>query len=280
MPKLLMLKGLPGSGKSTYARNLVEKNQYTRVNKDDLRAMLHNSNHSKSKEGSVVAIRDAVVRDALSKGSNVVVDDTNFAPIHELHLREIAKDLNATFEFKFIDTPLEKCISQDLQRLNSVGQKVILQMYDQHLRPAPVVYKAPDGKPRAILCDIDGTIAHMGERSPYDWHKVGTDNPDKPVIDLLRRFNDRVIILMSGRDEICRPETVEWLATNKVPFHHLFMRPANDSRKDNIIKRELFEKHVRTEFNVDLVLDDRNQVVDMWRNELGLVCLQVAEGDF
>lgn len=280
MPKLLMLKGLPGSGKSTHARELVAKHQYTRVNKDDLRAMLHNSVHSKHKEQTVLAIRDAIVMEALEKGSNVVVDDTNFAPVHEARLRDLAKSFDAQFESKFIDTPVEACIERDLKRPNSVGHKVILQMHAQYLKPNPVVYEPPHGKPRAIICDIDGTIAHMCERSPYDWHKVGTDTPDKIIIDLLRRHDDRVIILLSGRDEVCRPETAEWLAENRVPFNHLYMRPEGDTRKDSIVKRELFDSYIRDAFNVEFVLDDRNQVVEMWRNELGLKVLQVAAGDF
>jgi len=145
--------------------------------------------------------------------------------------------------------------------------------------PTPVMYRPPHGKPRAILCDIDGTLAHMGERSPYDWHKVGIDTVDQVVIDLLRRYDNRVIILLSGRDSVCRPETIEWLAQNRVPFNYLFMRAEEDNRKDSVVKLELFNQHIRNDFNVEFVLDDRNQVVEMWRS-LGLKCLQVAPGDF
>lgn len=144
----------------------------------------------------------------------------------------------------------------------------------------PILYKPPHGKPRAIMCDIDGTIAHIGDRSPYDWHKVREDTPDQIIIDLLRRYDNRIIILVSGRDSVCRAETMEWLKDNRVPFHHLFMRTEGDNRKDSIVKRELFDSNIRENFNVEFVLDDRNQVVNMWRNELGLMVLQVAEGDF
>ena len=57
------------------------------------------------------------------------------------------------------------------------------------------------------------------------------------------------------------------------------MRPAGDRRRDSIVKAELFDRKVRDEYRVLVVLDDRKQVVDMWRS-LGLTCLQVAEGDF
>ena len=85
---------------------------------------------------------------------------------------------------------------------------------------------------------------------------------------------------MSGRDGVCEPETTKWLNDNEIPYDAMFMRAANDSRKDSIVKKELFEQFVRDHLAIEFVLDDRDQVVDMWRNELGLKVLQVAPGDF
>jgi hypothetical protein len=59
----------------------------------------------------------------------------------------------------------------------------------------------------------------------------------------------------------------------------LFMRKSGDYRKDSVVKKEIYERHIKEDFNVEFVLDDRDQVVKMWR-EQGLVCLQVAEGNF
>lgn len=134
----------------------------------------------------------------------------------------------------------------------------------------------------AIICDIDGTLAHMSGRSPYDWARVGEDSSDRNVAEVVRRLNTSGlwIILFSGRDSSCRRETEDWLRANNIPYDDLYMRPQGDNRKDSIIKRELFEKWVEGIYDVLCVLDDRNQVVDMWRNELGLTCLQVAPGDF
>jgi hypothetical protein len=57
------------------------------------------------------------------------------------------------------------------------------------------------------------------------------------------------------------------------------MRAESDFRKDSIVKKELFDNHIKNKYFIEYVLDDRNQVVDMWR-DMGLKCLQVQEGNF
>lgn len=280
-PKLLMLQGLIASGKSTYAKELVEKG-WVRVNKDDLRAMLHNSHHGKGKENLVLWIRDEIVKHALSQGQNVVIDDTNFNKIHQSTLMGIGQFYNAEFEIKFIDTPLEECILRDSKREKPVGEMVIRGMYNQYLAKEKVVEKyVPNlSLPKAYIFDIDGTLAEMGPRSPYEWSKVGIDTVITPIADLLRRLEQTTeIIIVSGRDGVCRPETLQWLKDNNIPFSELFMRPAGDSRKDSIIKKEIFFRDIAPKYNALGVFDDRNQVVKMWR-EIGLTCFQCAEGDF
>lgn len=130
----------------------------------------------------------------------------------------------------------------------------------------------------AIMVDIDGTLAHMnGRRKPYEWHLVGGDDVDETIASITNKY-DRVIV-MSGRDEVCRAETQAWLAKHSINYDKLVMRPLNDNRKDSIVKWELYEKHVKPFWDIEFVLDDRQQVVDMWR-ENGLKCLQVSEGAF
>jgi hypothetical protein len=140
----------------------------------------------------------------------------------------------------------------------------------------------------AWIVDIDGTLALRGDRSPYDWSKVGLDAPNKPVITVARALAARSsLIFMSGRMEQCREQTRLWLHTFLCPdaLHcmcsgPLLMRKDGDSRPDQIVKRELYERHVQGLHEVEGVLDDRDRVVKMWREELGLTCLQVAPGAF
>lgn len=279
--KVLILRGLPASGKSTYAKELVSKDHnWVRVNKDDLRAMMNNGEFSGKLEKQVIRTEREIAENALKLGKNVVIDDTNFNPIHEEYFRDLAIRYGAEFEIKFFDTPLEECIKRDNKRPNGVGETVIRRMYNQYLKPRPTVYEHDRSLPAAIICDIDGTLAHMEDRIPYDWSKVGEDKVDPIIKNLLDAVQGRyLIILVSGRDEVCREETRKWLGKHDIPYVRLVMRPEGDIRKDSIIKRELFENHIRPYYNIQFVLDDRNQVVEMWRS-LGLKCLQVQEGDF
>lgn len=282
--KLLMLKGLPASGKSTYANKLAESG-YVRVNKDDIRAMLHAGKWSKDNEDQVLRVRDFIIVDALKNGQSVVVDDTNFAPKHIARLKELASGVNGcTFETKFFDVTPEEAIRRDLKRPNSVGADVIMKMYNQYLAPPKIEYIPPPGKPHAIIVDIDGTLAHIKKingkdgRSPYDWHKVGEDELDVTIAEIVESYGDAVL-LVSGRDAVCRKQTEDWLAENDIIYEELFMRPEGDNRKDVQIKLEIYINYIKDNYQIDFVLDDRNQVVELWRR-IGLKTLQVAEGDF
>ncbi|WP_205752484.1 hypothetical protein [Cryptosporangium phraense] len=138
-------------------------------------------------------------------------------------------------------------------------------------------------KPSTVLVDVDGTLAaRVTDRSPYDWHRVGEDVPVAAVVTAVRALSaaGHAIVVLSGRDESCRRQTESWLTHHlDVPYRELHMRRAKDNRRDDVVKREIYERYVRDRYEVAFVLDDRNQVVRMWRR-LGLVCFQVADGNF
>ena len=123
----------------------------------------------------------------------------------------------------------------------------------------------------------------MSDRSPYHWHRVGEDTVSPAVEAAVRAFagapDGFAVVLLSGRDGVCRPETEEWLARHEIPYDELYMRAAGDNRRDSIVKAELFDAHIRQRYRIVAFLDDRDQVVRMWRR-MGLVCFQVAEGIF
>lgn len=294
-----MMKGLPGSGKSTIAKAMVDELDYVRTNKDELRL-----EHPNWDEVKIVHERNRQVRTAFDNKKSVVVDDTNFNPVHKKYLQKLCKDYGVQFEEVFVDTPLEECIKRDNARANGVGETVIKRMYRQYLRKIETPIKLDTDEDACIIVDIDGTLAHMteegrlrfGRQAPYMWKNVGEDKADLAVqttlvgiqlfgktvaqiMEAIERKGRLKTILMSGRDEVCRPETEKWLKDNGIQYDELFMRPQGDNRKDNLVKEEIYEREINGKYEVLLVLDDRDQVVEMWRNK-GLKCFQVAEGDF
>ena len=138
-----------------------------------------------------------------------------------------------------------------------------------------------EGAPDVILCDIDGTLALFGDANPYD-RDFSKDQINQAIWNILKTYDDSTssyIILLSGRNGKYQEITDKWLDNNGVHYDALFMRKEGDTRKDSIIKEEIYRAEIEGKYNVLFVLDDRNQVVDLWRS-LGLTCLQVAEGNF
>lgn len=290
--KIIMTKGLPASGKSTWARQYVlDHPDYMRVNKDELRQMIHAGKWSKSNERQIMIARDLIIQQSLKAGNSIIVDDTNFAPAHEKRFRELAIEYGAKFEIKdFTDVNIDECIARDQKRPNYVGEKIIRKMYSQYLKTDadfggtpldPVIFG--QHLDSCVVFDVDGTLACIGDRNPYDSKNCLVDKPNHSIIALnkfISRGDKNVkIFVFSGRSDDSRKETIEWLRVNQVFYDELFMRQGSDNRKDAIIKQEMFDAHIKGKYNVLFAVDDRNQVVRLWRS-LGITCLQVAPGDF
>lgn len=309
--RLVITRGLPACGKTTRARAWVAEDptRRARVNRDDLRRMLHDGvwlGHDTERQ--ILSARDALVRSLLAKGLSVVVDDTNL-PQHTVRdLARIAALAKVELEvWDMTDVAVDECVARDRLRSQrpldgemgaAVGEVVIRGMHARFLNGRPSPLPLPDelsdadddlepyvpvpGTPRAVMVDIDGTVALHGTRSPFDETRVHEDRPNEPVIEVVSALYEagHTIIYCSGRTEACRAATEEWLGQHVGDFYAaLHMRPVGDTRKDVIVKREMFDREIRDRYDVVCVLDDRDQVVQGWR-ALGLTVLQVAEGDF
>lgn len=302
MTTLHITRGLPGSGKTTFATGWVSADPTTRarVNRDDLRSMLFGVRWGLTfeQEQHVTAASHALVRAHLQRGLDVITDDTNLRPRYVREWRKVAGQCGADFEVHEMSADANLAIERDETREHRVGADVITRMAQKYMPggkylPVPPetepealrAYERPEGKPTAIVVDIDGTVALMGSRSPYDTSTVDQDQPHADVVDVVSALSREVehVVFLSGRDEECGGATINWLQKHLGGRVHatssLRMRPAGDRRRDSIVKAELFDEHVRDQYRVLVVLDDRDQVVRMWRS-LGLTCLQVAEGNF
>ncbi|MEH0844313.1 AAA family ATPase [Micromonospora sp. CPCC 205711] len=298
MPRLIATRGLPASGKTTFARTL--QPAVARVNRDDLRRMLHGERlFTQRAEYQVSLAQRAQVEALLAARVSVCVDDTNLRSRTLREWADLAARHDADFEVHdFTDVPLDECLRRDADRpeADRVGEEYIRRLHDRYLahRPLPLpvptarvgrvarVDEAPAGPPEIVLVDIDGTVALNVSRSPYDMTRVGEDLPNEAVIAAVRAMHAAGygVVFCSGRDASTRDTTAAWLARHvQVPYLALHLRARGDSRKDSVVKQEIYEREVRDRYRVVGVFDDRQQVVRMWR-ALGLTVFQVAEGDF
>lgn len=315
MQQIIVLIGISGSGKSTYAKEFIQKNpSYLRLSRDDLRRSLlpvplndywkWDNKRKDPIERVVTQLEKTALTAALDGGWNVLLDNTH---LRERTLNDILKQVeNRTVlvTFRPFDVPLDEAIRRDAARPDVVGEAVIREQFSRYQQmkkkiktnqtlvfpranstsARPAVQDA--SLPRCILVDIDGTVATMSDRSPFDWKKVHLDEPKQPVINVVKAMKTAgyAIVFLSGRDSVARADTISWLEKHvgwrEGEDYSLFMRPINDNRKDSIVKRELFENHIQGRYYVEVVLDDRDQVVALWRNDLGLTCLQVDYGNF
>lgn len=292
--KLLLTVGISNSGKSTFAKELTSSSDnWIEVNRDTIRASHFTSTkkigdykYTKAKEGQVTELVKDLAIGGLLAGLNVIVSDTNLNESTRNSFKEIVSELNTagySFEYaeKAFDVPPHVCWKRSQARGYTVPKKVINGQYKKFRQYMGMRQYTGDVRPNAVIFDIDGTLAKMQGRSPYDWDRVGEDLVNERVSALAQTFffSKNTVILLSGRDSCCRRQTEEWLATNHIHYHELYMRPEGSTQNDADMKEDLFWKHVADRFNVQLVVDDRTQVVDRWR-AMGLECWQVADGDF
>lgn len=277
---IIMTRGLPASGKTTWAKEQVLQGngKVKRVNKDELRAMVDASKHSDAREAEIVAIRDYLVTRWVMQGLTVIVDDTNLHPSHEERLRELAKELNVEFKIQdFTHVSLGTCLQRNRSRERQVPESWMFREWEKYLKPTQDWASQPF---KAIICDLDGTLALLNGRNPYDASQCGNDELNLVVRDIWDTFShDKYMkIIVSGRSDKHRDETERWLTRNWISYHALYMRKDGDSRPDEIVKREIYDEKIRGMYHVHVVIDDRPKVIRMWQYDLGLPVINVGYG--
>ena len=147
-------------------------------------------------------------------------------------------------------------------------------------------------KPNAIIIDLDGTLCnnnhrrHLVEKEKKEWGEFMAsmihDTPNDWCAEIIKLFqgsNTADVIYVTGRDDSYYDITRNWLFENNLWVGRLYMRRFKDYRKDTIVKKEIYHSVIAPNYNILFAIDDRQQVVDMWRS-LGITCLQCDVGDF
>ncbi len=295
MNTILMTKGIPASGKTTWTLNEMRKNpnKYKRVNKDLFREMIDAGLHDRNNEDFILKIRDYAVESALLKKHDVIVDDTNFSDKHFNAMCKIAKSIeDVLVQEKYFECSLKEALDRNSKRENKVPEHVIENMYVKHIKNKSIACRSEYFPPnnfenvkddlKNVIVDMDGTLAMSNDRNIYDLSQVLNDTINDRIKNLVKIFhsNGFKIIIVSGREDICKQDTIDWLNINEIPFNDLYMRKLKDYRKDSIVKREIYENFIIPNFGkVSYAIDDRPQVCKMWR-ELGITVLQLNHLDF
>lgn len=301
--KLIICRGIQGSGKSTWAKQFIHDNgsdKWVRVNNDDIRNMLGDY-WVPDREKLVAKIYKETIMSAIESGYNVIVDNMNLNPKTIKELESLCKyyyDISIgteTIEIEYKDffIPLDQCIANDLKRSNPIGSKVIKQTWRRY---APFIVsqinkaiinnerKVDSDKASGIIVDIDGTIARniVGRdfygKNAYSRYK--SDLPIWPVIEIIQSYAERGkdIIFVTGRDgcDESRDATIEWLSAHEFNDidYILHMRDNNSSIPAPEYKKSVYENVIAPYYNIEMVFDDDQRCVDMWR-DLGLNCLQM-----
>ncbi len=290
--KITFLKGLPASGKSTFANEFLTSNKKTvRVNKDDLRVTLFSKSFKRRNEGTVIKAERELVKYLLSLKLDVIIDNTHFNPIHEEFYRQLAEAMCVNFNLVEFNTPVQECIRRDTNRRmlgeRNVGRDVILNMAWTNN-----IYRSPNN---CLVSDMDGTLADCSHRRGYvrnldndpnfkkDWNKffslIGKDTVNPIVLNKIKKAkeNGLDIIIVSARPDYLRKETEAWLTVNQVPNDRIIMRDSSDSRADEITKKEMLDTLLDKSKIVEWV-DDRPKVIRMLRDN-GINVTDVGNGE-
>lgn len=279
--KAYVTVGVSASGKSSLAKKMMEEGKVQGiVERDQIRRNLFNFQQwseykfSRQKESQVSDIHCAMIEGFASLGDcNIIVSDTNLNESHRNALIAFLESVGFEVEVIDCDVTWEEACRRDEQREFSVGRKVLYKQWQQWIEYKKLkgdwyYYQPSTSSPNAVVFDIDGTVAHMHNRGPFDWDKVGDDLPKIAVVQLAQFYHKLGfhVIFLSGRDGICYRETRKWITNNIFPNgdYDLFMRAEGDTRKDSIVKLELFRNNIADNYYVMSLFDDRPQVVNMW----------------
>lgn len=302
-PRLLILIGAPGSGKSSFSENFLQTEaNWIRVCRDDFRAMqFEGTKASDRTEHLITYAIEACIERLLIKKSNVLIDATHSK---KEYLQQYINRFGhmADIEFKIFDVPLNvleervaireqatgKHIPKDvlIKYVNELENLKKIFNFEPRLKVTKVFkpYLHDEQKPTCFLFDLDGTLADANGRNMFNptSEDVMNDIPIIPVIRVLQAIEKHhQVIFISGREATNYQATRNWLIQHIYQGEEkdieLMMRAEGDYRRDSIIKKEILHEHILPNYNVVAAFDDRLQVVRECWNAENIFCFNVNQ---
>ena len=295
--KIILTRGIQGSGKSTWAKAWVAEDpeHRIRINNDDLRNMF-GPYWVTSREDVVSHAKQTIVTYAMGKQYDIVVDNMNLNPKEVQYWRNVVNYYNGytktgehyEIEFKDFFTPLEECIRRDSARTNPIGEKVIRdtwKRYKHFIQTSEVERYVNNlrlwdsGKPMCVVIDMDSTVCFNTSKRP--WFGDGSteamidDVPNYGVVELIKA-QEYPVVVCTGRNKDQLNVTKEWLANQGINPIAYYMRENGDYRKGVEVKAELMNQ-ILDKYNVLVVFEDCEPIVQKYR-EMGLTVLQPNKG--
>lgn len=301
---IYVMQGPPAGGKSTKAREIYNEDKLHRVivNRDSIRDS-RGDYWVPEQESYISKLEEHAVRAAIESGLSPIIDATNLNPKTRQKWVDLALEYKVDLTTIECVVPYQEALTRDSNRERPVGKKVLRDFYKRYYPHliAPMsderhMLEWDASKRKAIIVDVDGTLALRNNRSPFDYEKACGDNADfrmcRIIKSLIESDDMYEVFFLTGREDIgeCRRITVEWIHNHvyRKQGHNgflpkdnwtLLMRSEGDHRSDEVVKKEIWEEKIKPWYDVVAVFDDRDRVVKMWR-EQGLLCLQPYYGDF
>lgn len=301
--KLILTRGIPGSGKSTWAKAWVAEDPEHRIrlNWDDTRNMM----------GPYwVPSREPINKHMLWAGLNmaayctrpydIVIDNMNLNPKdwkqYEEWITTYNQSMNSdetntqyVLEFKDFFISLEECIRRDSMRSNPIGEKTIKDIwrrYKHFIQTTEVEnvvnnLRPSTGKVPCIVVDMDSTMCFNTTKRP--WYGEGAaegmikDVPNPGVVAVVKELQRKFpIVVVTGRDTTQATVTKQWLANQGIAPTDFYFRTAGDYRKGVEVKNELINQ-VLNKYDIVAIFEDCEPIVKMFR-DMGLTVLQPNKG--
>lgn len=289
--KIIFTRGMQASGKTSWAKEFVKENQnYKRISRDDLRHMLTNYTFTSANEDLVTKIERDLMLSLIDQDFNLIIDKMNLnAEDFKSDLTYINSICDEGFEYevKEFAVALQTAIERDSKREFSLGDKVLKRTWNKYelvlkemIERNKPKYKFNEELPNAVIFDCDGTLCINNHRRVFDFTKVYDDQICLIVAEQINfhKSLNRKIVIVSGREDICKNDTIRWFNKYNLHFDEIYMRKEKDYRKDVIIKQEIYNLYLKDKYNILCVYDDRLQVIRGWK-ELGLFVFNVGDNE-